>query len=335
MIYTLLGVVLLLLVVLDLLWTTLWTDGAAGPLTARSTTVMWRGLRRLGGPRSRLLSLAGPLIITATLVGWIALLWLGWTLVFAGDGASLMDTRDGGPVSWVERQYFVAYSMFTMGNGDFAPRDGWPQVATSLTTASGMLLVTMGVTYVLSVLTAVNQKRAFASSVWGLGRRAEDVVATGWDGTDLHALDLPLNSLRSELSLLADRHTAYPVLHYYHSEKPESASVLAVAILDETLTLVETTVAVPNGINRAILTGARATVDSYLETLGSAYIGPADEAPPPPDVDRLAAAGIPTRARSDVLADVDALDDRRRMLLGVVRADAWQWPSGRREVGMG
>lgn len=293
---------------------------------------MWRGLRRLGGPRTRLLSLAGPLVVTVTLVGWIALLWLGWTLVFGGDASALIDTRDGGPVSWVERQYFVAYSMFTMGNGDFAPRDGWPQAATSLTTASGMLFVTMGVTYVLSVLTAVNQKRAFASNVWGLGARAEDVVTTGWDGRDLHALDLPLNSVNSALSLLADRHKAYPVLHYYHSEKPENASVMAVAILDETLTLLETAVAGEVDVNRAIVTATRSSVDTYLETLSSAHIGPADEAPPPPDLDRLAAAGIPMRPTTEVHDQIRALAERRRMLLGVVRADAWAWPSGRRDT---
>jgi hypothetical protein len=329
--YLIAGLGLLMLVVVDLLWTTLWADGAAGPFAARFTSLLWRGMRRIGGPRTRSLSLAGPVILTATLLAWVALLWVGWTLVFAVDASTLIDTRNGGPVSWIDRQYFVAYSMFTMGNGDFSPRDGWPQVATSFTTASGMLFVTLGVSYVLNVLTAVNQKRAFASSVWGLGSSGEQVLVTGWNGRDLRDLDLPLNTLASQLSMLADQHKAYPILHYYHSERIENASVMAVAIINEALTLSTAVIADEYRPNAAVLRSLRSSVDSYLHTLASAFIQPADEPPPDPDVDRLCASGIPALPEGELRERLAEHRERRRMLLGVVHADAWWWPTGRHE----
>jgi hypothetical protein len=220
------GVLLLVATTTDLLWTTLWSDGGAGPLSSRMTGWTWTGLRRLGSGRSRLLSIAGPAILVSTLVMWVGLLWAGWTLVFAGGEHALIDTRDGGPLSWVEYVYFVAYTMFTMGNGDFTPTAGVWQIATSLTTASGMLFVTLAVSYVLSVLGAVVEKRSFASTVTGIGHRSDAFVEDGWNGEYLHQLDLPLDTLSSDVSRLAKLHKAYPILHYYHSEQEIDASTM-------------------------------------------------------------------------------------------------------------
>lgn len=65
---------------LDLLWTTLWSDGGGGPLTTRLAGLQWRAVRRLSGGerRGRLLSIAGPVIMVSVLLTWVLLLFLGW-----------------------------------------------------------------------------------------------------------------------------------------------------------------------------------------------------------------------------------------------------------------
>jgi hypothetical protein len=320
------GVAILVLTVVDILWTTLWVDGGAGPLSSWLIPGLWRGLRKLGGQRSRALSLAGPLILTATLVTWVALLWGGWTLVFGAAEDALVNARNDKPVTWVNRQYFVAYSMFTMGNGDYYPgRDVW-EVAASLTTASGMLFVTMGVSYVFSVLSAVSEKRAFASSVSGLGDCAESVVETGWDDDNFRGLHLSLNSLASQLDMLATQHKAYPILHYYHSEEPKQSSAMGVAIFDEALTVLRHGVPRDAQPNKALVENARSAVDNYLETLNESFFDPAGDTPDPPNLDRLQEAGVPTVPDDEFAAAVEGQGDRRQKLLGVVRADAWHWP---------
>lgn len=324
--FLLLGTFLLVFAIIDLLWTTLWVDGGSGPISGRLSTALWAGLRRLGGRRSRALGLAGPLILSTTLFVWVALIWGGWAFLFAGDAGSLVNARADAPVTWTGRLYFVAFSMFTMGNGDYYPVGGIWEIATSLTTASGMLFVTMGVSYVLSILGAVSTKRSFANSVTGLGGRGEDVVEVGWDGHTLHGLDLPLNSLASQLSMLVEQHKAYPVLHYYHSQESDDASAVAVVVLDEALTLIHTAVPPHAQPDPVLVKSARSSVESYLETLNSAFIEPADEAPPLPDLSRLRTAGIPTVAEDAFTARLDELDGRRRKLLGMIRADAWEWP---------
>lgn len=322
-VYLVLGVVLLGAALVDVLWTTLWPDGGSGPLSGPLTTLLWRSTRGIARVWDRALSLAGPCVLTITLGMWIAMLWAGWVFLFAFDSNALID-KTGSEVSWTGRIYFVAYSMFTMGNGDFSPAEGWPQLATAFTTATGMVIVTLSVTYLLSVIPAVAQKRSFAASVTGLGERPEDLLAIAWDGRGFRALDTPLDTLSSQLSLLADKHKAFPVLHYYHAAERTDASAVAVAVLDEALTILDHGVA-SREWNPVTFRSTRSSVDRYLSTLRGAHLEPAQEAPPPPDLARLRTAGVPTQDEERFVASLAGLVDRRRSLLGIVRGDAWEW----------
>lgn len=324
--YLVLGLLLLVAAIVDILWTTLWVDGGSGPLSARLATGLWSGIRRVGNSHPRALSLAGPIILTSTLVMWVGLIWSGWTILFAGGENALLPARDDVPVTWTGRFFFVGYSMFTMGNGDFYPPVGIWQIAASFTTATGMLFVTMGVSYVLSVLGAVANKRSFASGVTGMGDDSESVVCLAWNGEDFDGFQLTLDSLAAQLDTLADQHKSYPILHFYHSEEAQHASAVAVAILDETTTILRYGVPRENQPDPVLVENVRAASQSYLETLDNAFIDPADEPPPLPDLDRLRARGVPTVPDDEFTEALEELSERRRKLLGTVRADAWHWP---------
>lgn len=322
------GIGLLVSAASDLLWTTLWVEGGAGPLTSRLMAWTWRVFRRVCRQNSRALALAGPVIFVLTLLVWITLLWGGWTLVFAGGENTVIDTMNRGPISWSDRLYFAGYTMFTLGNGDFVPREGIWQFITVLATGSGMLVVTLTVSYTLSVLDAVTQKRSFASGVTGLGTHSNALVRTAWDGEGFSGIDLPLDTYVSQLNTLTSNHKAYPVLHYFYSQRAEQSPVVAIAVLDEALTIFCFGISEEYRPNNVIVTNARSSVQSYLETLHSAFIHPADEAPPPPDLGPLRESGLPTTTNEAFLAELETLTNRRRTLLGLINSDARQWPSG-------
>lgn len=326
-IYLIVGSILLVVLAVDLIWTTLWVDGSGGPLSSRLSKGVWQLLRTVGSRHSRLLSLAGPLILVLTLSMWIGLLWIGWTLLFAGGEYTLIDTRYGGPATWSGRLYYVAYTMFTDGNGDFSPNGSTWQIASSFTTASGMLVATLGISYLLSILGAVSDKRAFASGVTGLGMESEEFVQSGWDGDSFENLNLVLDSLSDDLDMLAEQHKSYPILHYYHSESQAEASAVAVAILDDALTLLEHGVPDEEAPNGALIESTRASTHDYIQTLNGAFIDPADSPPPSPDLDRLRDSEVPTVDESVFAEELAELDQSRRMLFGAVKADAWHWPS--------
>lgn len=321
-----LGVAVLLVAVVDIIWTTLWVDGGSGPLSSRLTTVVWRGLRRLGSDRTSLLSLAGPLMLALTLAMWVGLIWAGWTLVFAGGENALQTAHSDLSVTWSGIIYFVAFTMFGMGNGGLYPPDGIWQILTALTTASGGLFVALGVSYVISVLGAVSNKRSFASTVTGFGDDGEELVRTGWNGDGFDGLQSPLHSLATDLDQLADQHNSYPILHYYHSEQPDQASPVAVAVLDEAATLLKFGVRADEQPDAVPIEHVWSAIENYIETLDDGFIDAAEETPPDPDLNEIRAEGIPTVADDEFASVLDDLTERRRKLRGIVQADEWQWP---------
>lgn len=324
--YLVLGVGLLSITVLDLLWTTLWIEEGAGPLTSRLMTAIWRTIRSGGSQKAHVLTLAGPVILLSSLTAWIGLLWGGWTFILASSETALIDTLNRGPISWVDRFYFVGYTMFTLGNGDFVPRAGIWQVVTTLISGSGMLFVTLIVTYVLSVLDAVTQKRSFASNVSGLGSNGIEIVRTSWNGEEFEGLEVSLNTLATELNTLTSNHKAYPILHYFYSRQPQQAPASQIPALHEALTLLRFGVREQDRPSEMILKPAHASVDNYLGTLSSTFISSSDDTPPVPELTRLQDAGIPTVSNKEFEISIESLEERRRTLLGLVKSDVRKWP---------
>lgn len=325
-VYLLLGIFLLVVAFVDLLGTTLWLYGGAGPLTTRFTRWVWQGFQRVGSKHSRAMSLVGPVLVMFTLTMWILLLWTGWTFVFASGENVLIDTHGSESVSWTGRIYYVGYTLFTLGIGDIIPTEGTWQIVTILATGNGMLFVTMSVSYILSVLNAVIQKRTFASSITGLGKDSEEFLLSGWTGENFRGFELLLTSLSSDLENLTYQHKAYPILHYYHSQEDQYASAIAVAIFDEALTLLRFGVEESDRLQGAPLASARSSAKSHLQTLHSVFIPPAEAVPDPPNLDQLRAAGIPTVSDEEFAEALNQLSERRRRLLSLVNADARNWP---------
>lgn len=326
LVYLTVGILLVIGVIVDILWTTTWVEGGAGPLTARLMELIWRAIRQVGSQNSRVLTLSGPVILSVSILLWIGLLWGGWTLIFLSAENALIDTLNRGPVSWLDHVYFTGYTIFTLGTGDFVPQTGVWQVATILATASGLLFVTLIVTYVLSVLGAVTQKRSLASSVSGLGTQSEEIVRTSWNGNEFEGLDVPLTTIASQLSTLTSNHKAYPILHYFHSHQAAQAPVVSITILDEALTLLRFGVPEEDRPSATIIKNVRSSVEDYLETLNQTFVQPADHTPPSPSLQYLRDAGIPTLSDEEFDSSVEDLSQRRRTLLGLIEGDRRQWP---------
>lgn len=325
-IYAILGIGLLLLGIIDFTWTTLWPDGGAGPVTKRVSFMLWIFVRWFGKDRPTIISMGGPIILMATVLSWILLFWTGWTLLFAADAASMIDTNDNNPISWVERWYVTGYLLFTLGVGDYILKEGIWQILAVLTAASGLVFITLGVTYILSVLDAVTQKRAFAESVRGIGENVSEIVSNTWNGNDFHDIDLLLNSFSSQLSTLTTQHNAYPILHYYHSSKRDKELSVAVATLDEALTVFKFGMKEGYGPNKLLLHEIRSTIESYIQTLRSGYVSPAEIPPPLPDLDSLRDNGLPAIPTEEFVDLMEELSERRRALLGSLRDNGRSWP---------
>ena len=325
--WSLLGVLLLLLLAMDVLATTLLPSSGAGPITAYTTSWMWKGLlgiHRLW-PRHRLLQYGGLAVVLLTLLLWIAMLWLGWLLIFCGADQAVLTNQGHEPADLVSRIYFTAFSTFGLGIGDFVPGWGIWQVLTSVSVLTGLCLLSLGITYLVPVVQAVTAKRALAAHIYALGPDPQQMVLNNCCDNDSEAFEQHLVSLTGQIALLAQRHRTYPVLHFFHTSSLHNDAIASIVNLYETLLIIEHALNDEFRPRSGATCPAREVISHFLQTLQEVHIQPVDEAPPPPPLDKLRQQGIPVVDELTFARDLADYDRRRRILLALVRNNGWNW----------
>ena len=323
------GLVVLAATAIDLVWTTLSLSGG-GPLTAlvsRSVGLALIGCHRL--PSLRRLSHHAALgVIIATLLSWVLLTWAGWALVFAAGEHAVVEAQSGAPADGWSRIYFAGYSMITLGTGDYRPGGQPWQVASVLAAINGFILVTLAISYLVPIISAAVEARRLALSIAHLGEGPEALVTQGWSGENFDLLSQHLVTLAPSLVISGQRLLVFPVLCYDRTSDPSASLPRSLAILDEALTLLERGVAPEHRPAAIVLEPTRRAITELQERLAATVpAGPAREAPHPPSLGPLREAGIPTIADAAFRAALEGLDDRRRLLLGLVQWQGWRWPS--------
>lgn len=314
------------LTVLDVLRTTVAVDSAGGPVSGKITRVVWDTVLRLApAGQRRPLRYAGLTIIVGTIALWIALAWLGWALVFQAAPEAVVSSDTGLPAGALTRVYFAGTTLFTLGLGDYRPGGVLWELATVATAGSGLLLVTLAISYLIPVTSAATGKRQLASYVSALGTAPDHIVVQAWNGRDFAGLSGHLVTLAPMLTILAQRHLAYPVLHYFHATERHNAAAPAIAALDEALGLLEHAVPVDRRPEPAALITLRRAIWEFLETLDSTFLDPATAAPPVTSLEPLRAAGIPTVDDDDYRAAMERSQRRRKLLLAMVVDDGYSW----------
>lgn len=329
------GAFIVALTLLDFVWTALSLRGA-GPITKHVSRAIWFMFRhgpRLGRPH--LLSATGPCILFGTVAGWALLIWLGWFLIFAAGERAVLVTPAMQPADVWGRLYFAGFTISTLGVGDLAPGGPVWQALTAIGALNGLIVITAGITYLLAVLSAVVEMRQMASYVSSLGNTSEDLVICGWDGQSFKPLQDHLANLTPQVLANVQQQLAYPILHYFHSSEPSTAAAPALAVLNEALTILEHGVApqlrLPNAAPRPL----RTAIASLLHNATPGYLRLAEQAPPAPDLQQLRAAGIGTVADEEFHRVLELRSQRRRLLLAMVRHEAWSWDAIRAGVGCG
>lgn len=321
------GAVVLLVTVVDVLWTTLAVGGAGGPLTGPVTIRAWALFLRIGGRNHRFLEVAGLALTLAVILQWIVLLLLGWTLVFLSDADAVVSAENAVPADGWTRFYYVGFTVFTLGNGDFVAGTPVWRVATVLTVGSALFLISLAITYLVSVTTSVTQKRGLAGYVSAIGSSPDDILVRAWDGRSFDVLRSHIQELTPAMSVLAQEMLAYPVLHYFHSSDRRTAAAPSIALVDELLTILEHGIVPERRLPDLVTAPLRGTVTELLETLASAFAEPGEAPPPAPSLAPLRRAGLPVVPDEEFAAAVAELRRRRQLLLGLVENDGWDWDS--------
>jgi hypothetical protein len=324
--YLLAGLLVISYVNLEAVRTTLRL-GDRGTVTSRFASLVWSITRRLPGPvERRIRSLIGPLVLGSIVWVWLAILWIGWVLLFFADEAAVLRQADDSPADFWSRLYFVGYGISTLGIGDYVPSGAFFQTATFISSLNGFVLISLSITHMSAVIGAAVGQREVAGWVLSLGSSGEEAVLRGWTGNGFAHLEQHLINLTPQLTRSAKQQAAYPLLSFFSTSRRTDSIATALAVLDDTLLLLSHGVAAGFRPHVSIIEPLQTAIDDMVER---ARKRPDDHSfPRLPTLDPLRAAGIPTVSDSEFATAAEGAE-RRERIVAFLAVQGWKWPEYR------
>ncbi len=320
----LVGLTIVLITIYDMAYTILAPRGA-GLVADRVSRGLWRFFIFLTGKngRNKILRSVGPFLLLVIVLTWISLLWIGNTLMVYSDAEALWSPdKKEFVVGFIEKMYFVAYVLSSMGSGDFTPNGDWWLFYTGLISYTGVVFISLGISFLIPVIEATTLKRQISLQIHALGRNPKEILEKYSDNkyNDLLAV---LANLEPYILKLSQYHLAYPIIHYFHSVHLFESISIKLVTLDETMSIMLYKIPKTDISNLAALERNYAAMTYYLSTLASAFIKPGDDNPKQPDTSYLEKISEQSSAMGK--RPENELSTRRKLLLAYLQNDGWDW----------
>ncbi|MET0647750.1 MAG: potassium channel family protein [Pyrinomonadaceae bacterium] len=246
-IYTAAGFVLLALIIFDIYATVLHSSARYGPVGESLNRVVWRMTRAVGfrlsrANRHRLLNMVGPLLLPLLIVVYVVLLTLAFALVYYPQipGGFTYGVEHPEP-GWVDAVYFSGVTLTTVGYGDLMPRTAPLRFLALFEAASGLIVITLAITYILTVYAALERKRAVAVSLYHQAGEGADVggfIAHHFVEGRFYGLRDALRTVTRDLQGLHESHIDHPVIHYFHPVEVYKGTPRVLFLLLETCAVI-------------------------------------------------------------------------------------------------
>lgn len=243
---------------------TVFSTGGAGPLSRLAFRGIWKLLLSVHRhrPIHAALKFAGPAMILLSIVSWYLLLGLAVFLVFIAYPGSVIDGTTSAPANLIETLYFTNTTISSLGYGDWVPSGPpWTFIST-LATLAATIVLTVSLSYVLSVVSAAIQRRSLATSIFAMGSSEEEIIQNANLTDSQGSLKNYLLDLSSTIDLQGLRHLAFPVLKYFHATQAELSPARGLLLLGDTVFLLGLD---RSGSFKGITAVLRSSIDNFLQ----------------------------------------------------------------------
>jgi hypothetical protein len=321
-----LGVLLYLAIATDIIKTTLSLQGG-GWLTSSFSHIFWMLLLKLSGSngRSRLLEHAGYLMLILILNLWVLCLWTSFFLLLLFQPDSIISSSSRLPADAWQKLYYAGFTLSTLGVGDYIGSENVWRLLTNVYAFTGLVLITMSITYFVPVLSAVIKQRNLDIMLSSIGKTPQQLIINSWDGKSFHRLVAQASDLANMLIEHNQSHKAYPVIHYFHTRKVKHAIILRIATLYEALLLLNQRVKKEIRPSSNDLSSLETALENYLEVIKEvASFKKASQPPALPPMEQLQEWGLVDSSQTNTAFE-ESIQQKRVVLLSLVQQDGWHW----------
>lgn len=304
------GAVILVVVLYDFFFTTLSGNGT-GFITEYISITSDRIIRyfsKLFGRKTY--NFRGLLVNLIVLSFWIILIWAGLFLLYSSNPDAIVNS-DGRVANNWERIYFTAYTISTLGMGNFTPTSAFFEILTSLFSIIGFIFFTTSMTYFISVSSALVNKRTITKSITSLGDTPQKISQQFLNLSPSHLFQ-QLVSLQTMIDKHTVHHHAYPVVHFYSSANKDDSFSLSISRLDEALSILA---ASNDHEYHEDIDGIRKSLSNFLKNLDTRFSASLPKAKNKGDF-----SSLPYQINS---ANLEGLQNRRRVLERMLRSEGF------------
>ena len=219
------GILLLAFIFYDIYSTILRATKRQGLLGDFLNRSLWRIATRVTCSfdrrlRHRVLTSVGPLLMPLLIVIVVSMLVTGFALVYLPRVETDFTVNEKAPESLIQQAfYFSGVTLFTIGYGDIVPISTPMRLAALVEAASGLAIISLSITYLLSVYGALEKKRAIALTFYHQARQGADVsgfITNHFARGRFYSLTETLRESTRDLDELLESHLEHSVIHYFH-----------------------------------------------------------------------------------------------------------------------
>lgn len=255
------GILIVLLIFLDFFHSTLSGNGF-GIFSRIFNQILNRII--LQNRTRKIFLYSGITHLLATTFMWLALLFIGVFIVYTAGEEMVVDATTGLPATKIERFYFTSYVLSTLGVGDFVPGNDTSRVLTGMFSFSGFILITTGLTYLLSIINTVLSKKELAFFISTIGEDVVEIYDFFKNQEDLTSLISDASDLRQQILKNSSSYLAFPMGNYFLTKDHTAALIVQLARLYEVLMVIRTEWP-KNTVQYNKITSTIRAIEKYLE----------------------------------------------------------------------
>ncbi|HLM56163.1 MAG TPA: potassium channel family protein [Pyrinomonadaceae bacterium] len=249
LLFTAAGLALLLLVVFDVYATVLHASARYGPIGERLNRAVWRDAKwvafKLGrSRRHKFLSVVGPLMLPLLIAAYIVSLIFAFALIYYPRfPAHFVYSHDPSGSNLLDALYYSGITLTTVGYGDIVPRTTITRTLSIIEATTGVALISLSITYLITVYSALERKRAVALSLYhqaGRGADAAGLIAHHSYEGRFYGLRDTLRQVTRDIQQLLEAHVEHPVIHYFHPSEVYKSLPRILFLLLETCAVIRT-----------------------------------------------------------------------------------------------
>lgn len=256
-----LGLLILIIAFLDFFHTTISGNGF-GSISAAVNTNLSKLILK---DKSRLsFKYSGLIHVLLTTITWLFLMLLGVYLILISSDQMVIHMESKAAASYVERFYFMCYVVSTLGNGDFVPGNGLSRIFTGIFSFLGLILLTTALTYFLSVVNAVLQKKQLALFISAMGTSISELYLFLAPKDDTRLLTENCRQLKTMIIQASSNYIFFPIIQYYLTKKKRASAELQLARLNEVLLVIQNDFHTES-FNYKRISGLRKSITYYLD----------------------------------------------------------------------